>query len=61
MCPISSTIVWKVRSGRPAPILGSVTEEPVLDLVPLARPGWKVRDMDAEVIASTMSATASSV
>src|SRR4051812_48000693 len=31
-----------------APVLRDVTEEPVLDLVPLGRAGWEVRDADGE-------------
>src|SRR4051812_21031056 len=32
----------------PAPVLRDVAEEAVVDLVPLARAGWEVRDMDTE-------------
>ena len=32
----------------PTPVLRDVAEQPMLDLVPLARPRWKVADVDAE-------------
>src|SRR5918994_3016264 len=34
------------EEGPPAPVLGDKTKEPVLNLVPLARPRRKVADMD---------------
>ena len=41
------TCVSKVRAAA-APVLRDVTEEPMLDLVPLARARWEVRDVDAQ-------------
>ena len=34
--------------GGSAPVLSNETEEPVLDLVPLARTRWEVADMEAQ-------------
>ena len=36
------------RQGRPAPVRRDMAGEPVLDLVPLARPGWEVAPLDRE-------------
>src|SRR5829696_10165967 len=40
----------------PAPVLRDVAEESVLDLVPLARARWEVRDVDgdAQVVGQTL-------
>ena len=43
-----STMVSKVVSGVPAPVRSDVTEESVLDLVPLARAGWEVTHVNGQ-------------
>src|SRR5437867_923243 len=39
---------FKGAERTPSPILSNVTKEAVLNLVPLARPGREVRDMNAQ-------------
>ncbi len=39
---------FSVDQRTPAPVLGDVTEEPVLNLVPLGRAGREMRDADGE-------------
>src|SRR5215204_569244 len=39
---------FAIDERTPTPVLGDVTEEAVLDLVPLGGAGWKMRDADRE-------------